>query len=184
MTTTALVPLAPGFEQIEAVTIIGVLRRAGVEVTTAALDELDVTSSHGLTVRADRLLADVVDSGEQFDAVVLPGGMPGAAHLRDDPRVLAQLRDVVERGGAAAAVCAAPIALEAAGLLVGRRATAHPKFRDRLGAATVVPERVVVDPPLVTGAGPGPALEFALTLVERLVGPDRAAELREHMVVD
>lgn len=180
---SALVPLAPGFEQIEAVTIIGVLRRAGVDVTVAATTAVEVESSHGLTVHADATLEQAAAPDRRFDAVVLPGGMPGAAHLRDDERVRAALQRVVADGGIAAAVCAAPIALEAAGLLEGRRATAHPRFRDQLGAADVQDANVVVDLPIVTGAGPGPAMAFSLAVVEALLGQSAAADLRAQMVV-
>jgi 4-methyl-5(b-hydroxyethyl)-thiazole monophosphate biosynthesis len=182
MTRSVLVPLADGFEEIEAVTIVDVLRRAGAQVVVAAVHGRGATGAHGLAITADATLDEV--RGRRFDAVVLPGGMPGAATLRDDPRVIAALRDVVKTGGTAAAVCAAPIALEAAGLLKGRRATAYPGFREELASASArVAERVVVDGPIVTSAGPGTALEFALTLVERLVGRAAATKLRSSMIV-
>lgn len=163
-------------------TIVDVLRRGGLDVTTASLAATAVEGAHGVIVQADTTLAAVGE--RRFDAVVLPGGMPGAANLRDDPRVLSALRHVVETGGTAAAICAAPIALEAAGLLSGRRATAYPGFREQLtSAAKRVTDRVVEDGPIVTSAGPGTALEFSLTLVSRLVAPEIAAQLREGMLV-
>jgi protein deglycase len=181
---TVLVPLAAGFEEIEAVTIVDVLRRAGVRVVTASLAGQDVTGAHELVLRADRTMEGVRSSGDRFDAVILPGGMPGAAHLRDDARVLAAVKDVVAQGGTAAAICAAPIALEAAGLLKGRRATAYPSFRDQLTSASHrLDARVVEDGPIVTSAGPGTAMDFALALVARLVGADKATELRQALVV-
>jgi len=182
MTKRVLVPLAAGFEEIEAVTIVDVFRRADLLVTTASLCDTAVEGAHGIVVTADETL-DAALAGPAFDAVVLPGGMPGAAHLRDDERVLGALRDVVERGGVAAAICAAPIALEAAGLLQGRRATAYPSFRDQLVSADTVDARVVEDGPIVTSAGPGTALEFALALVARLGFSDGAAMLRDGMLV-
>jgi 4-methyl-5(b-hydroxyethyl)-thiazole monophosphate biosynthesis len=182
MPKTVLVPLADGFEEIEAATIIDVLRRAGVDVTVAALRGHPVRGAHGIGIAADVTLAEV--ERRRFDAVVLPGGMPGAANLRDDPRVTAALCDVVKRGGTAAAICAAPIALEAAGLLKGRRATAYPGFREELGSASDrVSDRVVSDGPIVTSAGPGTAMEFALALVERLVSKETADKLRDAMLV-
>jgi len=181
---TVLVPLAEGFEEIEAATIVDVLRRGGVEVTTASLGDRTVKGAHALPFVADATLDAVLAEKPRFDAVVLPGGMPGAANLRDDPRVLRALAQVVERGGTAAAICAAPIALEAAGLLAGRKATAYPGFRERLTSAALRSDApVVVDGPVVTSAGPGTALEFALALVERLVSHEKAEELRGGMLV-
>ncbi len=179
-----LVPLAEGFEEIEAVTIVDVLRRAGVETTTASLAaKREVKGAHGVSIAADATLDSVAKGKTKFDAVVLPGGMPGAANLKADARVLAALRDVVAHGGTAAAICAAPIALEAAGLLKGRKATAYPGFREELGSASArVEARVVEDGPIVTSAGPGTALEFSLALVARLVGGDASRELRSDMI--
>jgi 4-methyl-5(b-hydroxyethyl)-thiazole monophosphate biosynthesis len=184
MKKSVLVPLAPGFEEIEAVTIVDVLRRAGVHVVTASLGARDVGGAHDMSVRADVTLDAARSSGERFDAVVLPGGMPGATNLRDDPRVIALLRDVVEKGGTAAAICAAPIALEAAGLLKGRRATCYPSFRDQLVSASArLDAHVVEDGHIVTSAGPGTAIEFALALVARLAGREAADKVRAGMLV-
>ena len=165
-------------------TIVDVLRRGGVQVTTASLGERDVEGAHGIRVQADATLDDALGGGASYDAVVLPGGMPGATHLREDARVRAAACGVVESGGTAAAICAAPIVLEAAGLLDGRRATAYPSFRDQLvSASPPVEGRVVEDGRIVTSAGPGTALEFALTLVARLSGPEVAEGLRSGMLV-
>ena len=175
----ALVPLAEGFEELEAVTIIDVLRRAGVEVTTAALAATPVTGSHAISVAADTLL-DSVDP-RSFDAVVLPGG-PAAKRLRDDARIRSLVQTAARDGKLVAALCAAPIALEAAGVLAGKRATVYPG-NELPSAAAVVTERVVVDGTIVTSRGPGTALEFALTLVEKLVSVEKANELRRAMLV-
>ena len=114
----------------------------------------------------------------------MPGGMPGAANLRDDPRVQAALREMFQRGKLVAAICAAPIALARAGLLEGRRATAYPAFRDQLAGATVVDDqRVVVDGNLITSAGPGTALEFSLRLVAQLVNKETADQLAKAMLL-
>jgi 4-methyl-5(b-hydroxyethyl)-thiazole monophosphate biosynthesis len=178
VTMRALVPLAEGFEELEAVTIIDVLRRAGVEVTTAALATSPVTGSHAISLAADTTLDAVV--GDDFDAVVLPGG-PAARRLRDDTRLRALLQRSARAGRLVAAVCAAPIALEAAGVLAGKRATVYPG--NELPSARQVEERVVVDGNIVTSRGPGTALEFALVLVEKLVGAATAGELAGAMIV-
>jgi len=174
----ALVPLAEGFEELEAVTIVDVLRRAGVEVTVAALGKSPVTGSHAIALSADVELDAVREHA--FDALVLPGG-PGAKRLRDDERVKALARRLAGEGKLVAAVCAAPIALEAAGVLRGKRATAYPG--NALPSAELVEERVVVDGNVVTGHGPAVALEFALTVVERLVGRATRAELERALLV-
>jgi protein deglycase len=183
MKKSVLVPLAAGFEEIEAVTIVDVLRRAGVHVVTASLATRDVPGAHEITLRADSTLDAARSSGTRFDAVVLPGGMPGAANLKADKRVAALVQEIVEKGGTAAAICAAPIALEAAGVLAGRRATAYPGFKEELSSATRVDARVVEDGPIVTSAGPGTALEFALALAARLAGRETADKLRAGMLV-
>jgi 4-methyl-5(b-hydroxyethyl)-thiazole monophosphate biosynthesis len=174
----ALVLLAEGFEEIEAVTIIDVLRRADVAVTTASLGKSPVTGSHGIALVADRALDAVAVS--DFDAVVLPGG-PGAKHLKEDARVQALLKQAASAGKVVAAVCAAPIALEAAGLLAGRRATSYPGHE--LPSARYSEERVVVDGNVVTSRGPGTALEFSLALAEKLTGADVRERLQRAMLV-
>ena len=175
----AIVTLARGFEEIEAVTIIDVLRRAGISVTVAALGEGPVEGSHGIEVGADVTLDAVID--EHFDAVVLPGGMPGSRALADDPRVKELCARSARSGALVAAICAAPIALEAAGVLRGKRATAYPG--NELPSAHYVEERVVVDGNVITSRGPGTALEFSLALVERLKNREAADELAGKMIV-
>lgn len=180
-----LVPLAPGFEEIEAVTIIDVLRRAGVEVCVAGLTPGPVRGSHGIELGTDCAL-EVLDEAAAagLAMIVLPGGMPGTTNLRNDARVLALVRALEARGCTVAAICAAPTVLSAAGVLAGRSATAHPSVRDQLPGATVIAERPVVrSGPVVTSQGVGTALEFALALVEELRGPARARELRVAMLV-
>jgi len=177
-----LVPLAAGFEEIEAVVVIDVLRRAGVEVRVAGVRPGAVTGSHGITLSTDCALDDV-RAGE-LDMLVLPGGMPGAANLRSDARVLALVRELERSGRTVAAICAAPTVLAAADVLEGRRVTSHPSVRDQLpGARVVDAPRVVRSGPVVTSQGVGTALEFALELVAQLVGPGKAEELARAMLV-
>jgi 4-methyl-5(b-hydroxyethyl)-thiazole monophosphate biosynthesis len=178
-----LVPLAPGFEEIEAVAIVDVLRRAGVSVTLAGLAPGPVRGSHGIVLATDAELSSV--ASETFDMVVLPGGMPGTTNLAEDQRVLACVRDQHASGRTVAAVCAAPLVLAAAGIVSGVRVTAHPSVRAKLGDAVVVAQpRVVKSGRVITSQGPGTALEFALALVAELVGAERASELARAMLVE
>ncbi|MBM4280935.1 MAG: DJ-1/PfpI family protein [Deltaproteobacteria bacterium] len=191
MTRSACVLLADGFEEIEAITVVDVLRRAGVCVsvlggstTGAGAPPRRATGSHGLSVIVDAALVDVVAGGARFDAVVLPGGLPGATNLRDDARV----RDFVvgqhAQGAVLAAVCAGPIALARFGLLRGKKATCYPGFEAELtGAVVDTRAAVVVDGDVITSRGVGTSLAFALALVERLVDADAARTLAEKMLV-
>lgn len=165
-----LIPIAPGSEELEAVTLIDLLRRAGFAVTVAGLEPGPVTCSRGTRLLPDVALAEVLD--ETFDLVVLPGGLPGADHLRDDGRIRELLQRHAEADRYTAAICAAPKVLAAAGLLDGRRATAYPGALDAaaLPRTEVLEESVVVDGRIVTSRGPGTAMDFALTLIELLGG--------------
>ncbi len=177
-----LVPLAEGCEELEAVTIIDLLRRAEIEVVTAGLRPGPVTASRRTVLLPDTTLESVC--GETFDMVVLPGGLPGARHLDDDPRVHELLRRHHADGRFTAAICAAPLVLANAGMLNGKNATSYP------GAiiATEYPEvklidaPVVVDGRVVTSRGPGTAMDFALQLIELLVGRERRLDVESKLV--
>lgn len=171
--------LAEGFEEIEAVALIDVLRRGEVEVVVASIGAGEVRGSHGIVVRADTGLAEL--DQESLDGVVLPGGMPGALHLKNDPRVIELVRRFARDGKLVSAICAAPTVLDAAGVLEGRRATGYPGFE--LPSATYLSARVVEDGNIVTSRGPGTAIELGLTLVRRLVSAEQALELRQRMLV-
>jgi 4-methyl-5(b-hydroxyethyl)-thiazole monophosphate biosynthesis len=167
--------LPEGFEEIEAVTPVDLLRRAGVEVTLAALgDSMRVTGRNGLTLHADTTLA-AIPSDRVFDLVFLPGG-PGVKHLRADPRIAALAKNQASAGRWLAAICAAPTALHDAGLLEGKRYTAHFAVADEL-PAILADERVVIDGHLITSRGAGTALDFGLALVEKLTSAEKSAEI-------
>lgn len=171
---TVLAILAEGFEEIEATTPIDLLRRAGAEVTVAALAEgIHVTGRSGLTMHADTTLTAVAERA--FDCVFLPGG-PGVKHLRADPRVLPLVRRQHAAGRWLVAICAAPTVLHDAGLLNGRRYTAHFSVAAEL-PALLADERVVVDGRIITSRGAGTALDFGLAVVAVLFSPERAAEI-------
>ena len=171
---TVLTLLAEGFEEIEAIVPIDLLRRAGVDVTTAALVAgQPVTGRSGLTVAADTDLATV--AGRTFDCVVLPGGA-GVKHLRADPRVRALVQQQADAGRWLAAICAAPTVFHDAGLLAGRRYTAHFSVAHEL-AQVLADERVVTDGRIVTSRGAGTAQDFALDLITKLVSAEKATEV-------
>ena len=181
MSHKVLVPIADGTEEIEAVCIIDTLRRAGTSVTVASVDQLQVTASRGVKLVADRLIAQCSDT---YDLIVLPGGMPGAEHLRDSKGLTALLVRQKDEGRLYGAICAAPaVVLQHHGLLGDRRATCHPNFTHLLENPEAVESRVVVDETCITSRGPGTALEFALKLVELLLGPEKAEEVAQPMLV-
>lgn len=172
---------AEGFEEIEAVSIVDILRRADVDVTTLGVAERRVTGSHGITVETDRSLAEA--SSEIWDMVILPGGIPGSTHLRDSPEVQKLIREQASSGRRIGAICAGPIALGAAGVLQGRRATSYPGFERELSGCRYSEDRVVTDGNIITSRGPGTAMEFALEVVRELRGGDVAGCLRKGMLV-
>jgi len=169
----ALVPLADGVEEMEAVIIVDVLRRARWQVTVAGLDAAPVVASRGVKLVPDAAWPAIDIAGH--DVLALPGGSAGAKALMADRRVLDAVRQFTEAGKLVGAICAAPLVLQAAGVLRGRRATCHPAVRDRLTEPTPSDDRVVVDGRIVTSQGPGTAFEFALTLI-RLAGSPAEAE--------
>jgi 4-methyl-5(b-hydroxyethyl)-thiazole monophosphate biosynthesis len=179
--TRVLVPVAQGSEEIEAVTTVDILRRGGVEVVVAGLEEGPVEASRGVVLVPDTTLERALETS--YDAVALPGGGPGTERLRDDDRVRDLVRSMAAEGRWVAAICAAPSVLAAAGVLAGRRATGFPGVLEALELPDVdlVAEPVVVDGNIVTSRGPGTAMDFALTLVELLEGAERRREVESKL---
>ncbi|MFO7542342.1 MAG: DJ-1/PfpI family protein [Thiobacillus sp.] len=163
-----LVPLADGCEELEAVTIIDLLRRAGIEVVTAGLKPGLVQASRGVQLLPDVTLDVALQ--DDYDMVVLPGGMPGASHLKGDARIIGLLKRMATAGKYTAAICAAPMVLAEAGVLEGRRATSYPGMLDSVSGVTLSADAVVQDGTVLTSRGPGTAMDFALALVEVLAG--------------
>lgn len=186
----ALVPITDGTEEIEAVCVIDVLRRAGVEVVVAGVGAagapattLTFTASRGVRLSADRVIEEAADIA--YDAIVLPGGLPGAEHLRDNAVLATMLADQDRSGRLVAAICAAPVVvLQAQGLLRGRGATCFPGLRDRLDPGTFRDGDVVRDGNLLTSRGPGTAIAFALAIVEHLCGRAKRDAVAAQLLVD
>ena len=171
---TVLAILPEGFEEVEAITPIDLLRRAGVEVTTAALSEsMHVTGRSGLTMHADATLTAV--AGKAFDMIFIPGG-PGVSRLRADVRIVPLLQAQAAKGQWIAAICAAPAVLKDAGLLTGKRFTAHFSVASELPGLEAG-ERVIQDGRLITSRGAGTALDFGLALVAALTSDGKRAEV-------
>jgi len=179
MAPTALVAIADGTEEIEAVTIIDTLRRAGVEVTVASVDGPQVTASRRVKLLADCRIDACRD--RTFDLIALPGGMPGAEHLRDCRVLIDLLRAQAQAGRLYAAICASPAVVLAAHGLLPNKATGYPTMAEPLGSR-FVDEPVVVDGPCVTSQGPATAMAFALKLVEVLCGGERARQVASAML--
>lgn len=172
---SVLVPLAQGCEELEAVTVVDLLRRAGIGVVTAGLDDQPVRASRGVVLIPDATLDEALK--QQYDMVVLPGGLPGADYLNEDDRIRSLLTDMAQNNRYTAAICAAPKVLASVGLLGGRQATSFPGVLDEFPAIDYRTEAVVEDGKVVTSRGPGTAMDFALVLIEKLVGADKRHEV-------
>lgn len=177
-----LVPLAQGCEELEAVTIIDLLRRAEIEVVTAGLDEQPVTASRGVRLIPDTTLDAVLD--QDFAMIVLPGGLPGAEHLEQDARIQQLLKRFADEGRYIAAICAAPKILATAGLLDGKAATSYPGCLDarQSPAVQISNQSVVIDEKVITSRGPGTAMDFALELIAQLTDQQKRDQVEAALV--
>lgn len=177
--TDVIVPLSQDCEELEAVTVVDLLRRAGIKVVTAGLDDSPVKASRGVVLIPDTTLDDAM--ALEFDMVVLPGGK-GADNLDRDPRIHQLLLAMADAGKYTAAICAAPRVLAHAGLLQGKRATCFPGAIAEPGGIDLVDAPVVVDDKVITSRGPGTAMDFALQLIELLAGRHKRAEVEAGLV--
>ena len=180
--TRVVVPLADGFEEIEALTVVDILRRAEIDVVTAAVADNPVTSSHGVRVEADTTV-DAVREDPDVGMVVLPGG-PGTSKLGESEALRQLIGRLKEQDREIAAICAAPSVLAVYGFLEGKRATSFPAVREKLVAsgADYREDPVVRDGKVTTSRGPGTAMDFALELVEILVGAEKRTEVESRLV--
>jgi 4-methyl-5(b-hydroxyethyl)-thiazole monophosphate biosynthesis len=178
----AAIFIAPGFEEIEALTPADVLHRAGAEVELISITEdKSVTGVHGLTIVCDRVF-----EGKPIDAkdiIILPGGMPGARNLQHHVRLTDLIKKYYDEKKWIAAICAAPMILGEMGLLEGRKATCFPGFEHHLKKAHHYPAPSITDGHIITGRGIGAAMEFSIEIIANLYGPEKASELRDKMVV-
>ena len=176
------IPLADGFEDIEAITLIDVLRRGGIEVVTAGIDGEIIKSVHNVKIFADTTI-DNIDSDE-FDLIVLPGGLPGATNLAQNKKVIQLLQEMDNKGKYVGAICAAPVVLKEAGVLKDRY-TAYPTYwEENIRKEGYVDERVVEDNNVLTSKGPATAICFALEIVKKFVGIETYNQLKNGLLAD
>jgi 4-methyl-5(b-hydroxyethyl)-thiazole monophosphate biosynthesis len=181
--TDVLVPLANGCEELEAVTVIDLLRRAGVNVFPASLDnDRTISASRGVKLVADMSLDDVFD--HSFDMIVLPGGLPGATYLNEDQRIHQLINRITQQGGKVAAICAAPQVLAHNGIANGKTITCYPGAlkAEQWPEITITANPVEVDENVITSRGPGTAIDFALTLITHLAGETVRQEVETGLV--
>jgi protein deglycase len=176
-----LIPVANGTEELEVIGIIDTLRRAGAEVTVASVQNLEITGANNIKIIADKVIAECEE--ENYDLIALPGGLPGARHLHDNPILTKLLKKQAKQGKLYAAICASPVVvLQKHNLLQNKKATAYPSIAEQLHIKDEMAENVVVDGNCITSKGPGTVLHFSMQLVESLFGKEKAEEIKEQML--
>lgn len=178
----AMIVLADGFEELEAIAIIDILRRAKFKVFVTGLDSFEVTSCRGVTIVADSILADEVD--HDFDIIILPGGEPGSTHLQNSELLATVLQKQHQEKKWIGAICSAPRILASLGLLDGVRATSFPNSEAFMSGCIYEDKPVVIDQHFITARRPGPAMRFALAIVEKLVGRETSSDIKKAMLYD
>lgn len=180
MSKTVLVPVANGTEELEAISIIDILRRAGAEVCVASVHDLQITASKGTRIVADCLIAECLDMS--FDLIVIPGGIPGSEHLRDSEELTKLMKKQASEDKLYGAICAAPVVVLQHHGLLKEKATSYPAFLPEIKTAKALEDKVVVDGNVITSRGAGTALDFSLKLVELLYGAEKAEEVARSIV--
>ena len=182
MEKKVLVPVAQGTEEMEAITIIDVLRRAGTNVVVASVDEITIKASQGTEFKADKLITDCM--ADEFDLIVLPGGIPGAMNLRDSKELAALLKQQAGKNKLYGAICASPaVVLHHHGLVTPGKVTCHPGFVDQIDNGNILESNVVVDGNCVTSRGAGTACDFALTLVSLLFSEEKKKQVMQGLAL-
>jgi len=182
MAKKVVVPIAQGVEEIEAVTVIDILRRAGVEVTVAGVSPDPIVGRNGIRLVADCPIEGV--KAADVDMVVLPGGAQGTEHLAKCAATQRLLKEAAQQGKYLAAICAAPTVLAGLGLITDKQVTSHPSVACKLDRVAYREDRVVIDGRIITSRGPGTAMEFAMALVEILAGKEKVAEVNRGVLAD
>lgn len=173
--------LADGFEEIEGLTVVDLLRRAEIDVATVSvMGKQLVTGSHKITLYADSIFEE--QNFADAELLVLPGGMPGALNLKNHAGLAELLKNHCKSGKKAAAICAAPGVLGELGLLSGRKAVCYPGFEEQLQGAEILKEKVVVDQNITTSRGMGTAIDFALSLIKQLSGTEKAEKIAQSIL--
>ncbi len=180
MSKKAVIILSPGYEELEAVAVVDILRRAGIDIRIAAVENGPVASARGIKIVPDVSLDEIKD--DKFDLIVLPGGLDSTETLSGDGRVIGMLRNQIDEGRMVGAICAAPTVLDRHGLAEGHEITCHPVCREAVRHSRISDKRVVTDGLLVTSQAPGTALEFALRLVELLEGTEKMKEVNKGVI--
>lgn len=174
--------LAEGFEEIEALSTVDVLRRANIPVKTVGVSAREILGAHSISVKADLMIDGVVQ--EEITALVLPGGMPGAANLKNSAELAELLIFAKKEEKILAAICAAPLVLGNLGLLEGKKATCYPGFENELKGANIQNQKVCIDGNVITACGPAAALEFSLALVQKIADKETADKIRKGMLLE
>lgn len=176
-----LVMLAEGFEEIEAISVVDVLRRGNIVCDMCSIDKESVMGAHNILIKSDCYIDDI--NALEYDAIVLPGGLPGATNLKDK-RVAKFAKELNENGKIVAAICAAPETLEVFGILKGKKCTSYPGFITNRDEVTYIEDVVVVDGNIITSRGPATSISFALTIMKELGYEKEAEEIKEGMMVN
>ena len=177
----ALIFLAPGYEEVEMLTVVDLLRRSHISIDMVSItDSLEVTSSHNVTIRADKLFREA--DFEEADMIILPGGIPGTPNLLACQPLTDKIREFADHKKWLSAVCAAPTIFDELGLFQGRKATCYPTFAEKLADAVYVKQPVVVDDIFITSRGAGTTIEFAAAIIERFAGKDAADEVLKAII--
>jgi len=174
--------LANGFEEIEALTVVDVLRRANLKCDMCSIDDIKVTGSHGINISADLTISALIP--EDYNCLILPGGMPGSKNLKENEKVIGLVKSFNREGKLVAALCAAPIVLKEADIIEGKKITSFPGVKSQLLGCKYQEEIVVQDDNLITSRGPATAMFFALKLVENLCSKEVSEKLAQDMLVD